>query len=82
MDEMDLEEYDDLIDGDISGPQNIKDVSTSHSSSNADTDDDCIEVGAGSRTTRTNSITTGVGGVGLLIDRDFSLEYSYMADVR
>lgn len=77
---MDLQEYDDLIHADIHVPQNIEVVGTSQSLSNDEIDDDCIVVGAGSRT-RTNAITTGVGEVDLLIDKDFSLEYSYTTDV-
>lgn len=75
-----LEEYDDFIDDNDSVPQNTKGTSQSHSTTNDD--DDCIMIGAGNRTTRTNAITVGMDAAELLIDRDFSLEYSYTTDVR
>lgn len=83
VDEMDLQEYDDLIDAGSCVPQNMEVFGTSQSLSNEETDDDCVVVGAGSRTraTRTNAITEGVGEVELQIDKDFSLEYSYTTDV-
>lgn len=73
-----LEEYDDLIDNGGSAPQNTNGTPQSHSTTNDD--DDCIVIGAGSQTVCTNAITVGIAE--LLIDRDFSSEYTYITDVR
>lgn len=75
-----LEEYEDLIDDNGSVPQNTNGTSQSHSPTNDD--DDCIILGAGNETTRTNAITTEMDAAELLIDREFSLEYSYTTSVR
>lgn len=78
--DVELEEYDDLIDNSGSVPQNTNGTSQSHSSTNDE--DDCIMIGAGSQSTRTNAIMVGMDAAELLIDRDFSMEYTYITDVR
>lgn len=71
-----LEEYDHLIDDNGSVPQNSN--GTSQADSTTNDDDDCILIGPGNQTTRANAITAAE----LLIDRDFSLDYTYTTDVR
>lgn len=79
--ELDLDEYDDLLDDDYV-PRNVDHVSETLSTSNVDVDNDCIEVGNSSPTPQSKAITIGVDAGDLQLDKDFSQEYSYTIDVR
>lgn len=75
-----LEEYDDLIDNSGSVPQNTNGTPQSQSTTNDE--DDCIMIGAGSQSSRPKAITVGMDTAELLIDRDLSMEYTFITDVR
>lgn len=81
LDQLDLDEYDDLLDDDET-PQCIADVPTPQTSSNEEVDDDCFAINTDQQATQPNIMTIGVEEMLLEIDRDFSLEYSYTTDVR
>lgn len=70
---MDVALYDELLnDGDYTPPCTNE---AGPSNTTFNDEDDCVVVNVGNRMTQKCSITTGITEV--LVDRDFSLEYSY-----